>query len=175
MGPMGAPFDSSASGAASDGLRFSLGAMGPLAFCTQPVTLSAARVPPLKRKFRPRKRVQQGQAEVKRLETPEKVFTGVVKSKNIQHMIRRILEERLAQSPKSVLLLGPRQVGKSTLSRLLEPDLEIQLADEESYQQHLKDPGLLKRIVAARPGPQIILLDEVQRVPSLLPFKLIKK
>ncbi|MEN8151482.1 MAG: AAA family ATPase [Planctomycetota bacterium] len=83
-------------------------------------------------------------------------------------MIRRILNDRLRFAPKSVLLLGPRQVGKSTLCRSLEPDLEIQLADEETYQEHVKDPGLLKRVLAARPQARFILLDEVQRVPSLL-------
>ena len=90
-------------------------------------------------------------------------FSGIMTD-----MLGRILEKRLASAPKSVLLLGPRQVGKSTLARRLGPDIEIQLADEETYQNHLKDPGLLKRIVAAREGPLWVLLDEVQRVPSLL-------
>lgn len=83
-------------------------------------------------------------------------------------MIGRILEERLRSAPRSLLLLGPRQVGKSTLCRTLEPDLEIQLADEETYQEHAKDPGLLKRVLAARPEARFVLLDEVQRIPSLL-------
>ncbi len=41
-------------------------------------------------------------------------------------------------------MLGPRQVGKSTLCRQLAPDLTINLADEETFRQHLKDAGLLK-------------------------------
>jgi predicted AAA+ superfamily ATPase len=32
-----------------------------------------------------------------------------------------------------VLLLGPRQVGKSTLIKALKPELEINLADEAPY------------------------------------------
>lgn len=83
-------------------------------------------------------------------------------------MIGRMAEKALVDAPKSVLLLGPRQVGKSTLVRSLKPDVEIQLADEENYQAYLKDPGRLKRIVAAHDGPLVIFIDEVQRIPSLL-------
>ena len=84
-------------------------------------------------------------------------------------MIERILHSRIAGHPKSVLLLGPRQVGKSTLCLALEPDLVVNLADEETFRQHLNDPGLIKRIVAALPeGPHVILVDEVQRLPNML-------
>jgi len=38
--------------------------------------------------------------------------------------------QRVAASRKSTLLLGPRQVGKSTLCRALEPALYVDLADE---------------------------------------------
>ncbi len=55
---------------------------------------------------------------------PRVSFSGIMAD-----MLGRILEKRLASAPKSVLLLGPRQVGKSTLPRRLGPDIEIQLAD----------------------------------------------
>jgi hypothetical protein len=45
-------------------------------------------------------------------------------------MISRLLSSSLRKSPKSVLLLGPRQVGKSTLIKALKPELDINLADE---------------------------------------------
>jgi len=65
--------------------------------------------------------------------------------------------------------LGPRQVGKSTLAKELKPQLEINLADEETYLLHLKDPGLIKRLVrAADPQAGLFFIDEVQRLPSLL-------
>ncbi len=84
-------------------------------------------------------------------------------------MIRRILHTRLTEHPKSVLLLGPRQVGKSTLCSALGPHVSVNLADEETYRQHLNDPGLIKRIVNALPAAErVILIDEVQRIPSIL-------
>jgi predicted AAA+ superfamily ATPase len=67
-----------------------------------------------------------------------------------------------------VLLLGPRQVGKSTLCRSLGLDLSINLANESTYVRHAKDPGLLEREVAALKRSSLILVDEIQRIPSLL-------
>ena len=49
------------------------------------------------------------------------------------HMIGRIIEKSIVNSPKSIILLGPRQVGKSTLIRSLDPHTTINLADEEVY------------------------------------------
>lgn len=89
------------------------------------------------------------------------------------YMIERILQSVIQSHPKSVLLLGPRQVGKSTLCGKLNPDFALNLADEEHFRQHLNDPGLIKRIISALPerGAQqrtIILIDEIQRIPSML-------
>ena len=68
-----------------------------------------------------------------------------------------------------MLLLGPRQVGKSTLCLGCQPDLVVNLADEETFRQHLNDPGLIKRIVNALPQKQcLVLVDEVQRLPNML-------
>ncbi|NUM88965.1 MAG: ATP-binding protein [Bdellovibrionales bacterium] len=78
---------------------------------------------------------------------------------------RRILFSKISNLKKSILLLGPRQCGKTTLIRSLEPDLEINLADEETFLQHLRDPGLLRRSLG---GHKRIFIDEVQRIPSLL-------
>jgi predicted AAA+ superfamily ATPase len=86
----------------------------------------------------------------------------------IAYMIVRDVAARLAKSKKSVLLLGPRQVGKSTLARSLRPDLAVNLADEALFLSHSKDPGRFRREVAALRKPSLVLLDEVQRVPALL-------
>jgi predicted AAA+ superfamily ATPase len=83
-------------------------------------------------------------------------------------MVTRILEKQLSNSPKSLVLLGPRQVGKSTLAKALAPTLEINLADEETYVRHLKDPGLIKRMVRAVEKNGFIFIDEVQRLPAIL-------
>ena len=84
------------------------------------------------------------------------------------HMIDRIQYSRLQKSSKSLLLLGPRQVGKSTLCKGLKPDLFINLASQRAFQEHLKDPGLIERLVAALPPGQLILIDEIQRIPQSL-------
>jgi len=82
----------------------------------------------------------------------------------IQRVLESILLDRLSQSPV-VVLLGSRQVGKTTLARDLELgkpshylDLErpsdlAKLAEPELYLGRLKD--------------QLVILDEVQRVPEL--------
>jgi predicted AAA+ superfamily ATPase len=71
----------------------------------------------------------------------------------------------LARSRNSVLLLGPRQTGKSTLVRRLTPDLEINLSDEETYLEFLRQPGLLKQTIGSS---RTVFIDEIQRIPSLL-------
>jgi uncharacterized protein len=79
--------------------------------------------------------------------------------------IKRSLQAKLAGARRSCLLLGPRQTGKSTLIRSLVPELEINLADEETFVEFLRHPGLLKqRILKAR----TVFIDEIQRIPSLL-------
>ena len=89
-------------------------------------------------------------------------------------MYSRRLEPILAKTRKSVLLLGPRQVGKSTLMRALGPTLEINLAHEATYLEFARNPlELESRIdaiqVASRRGTvRTIFIDEIQRQPSLL-------
>lgn len=83
-------------------------------------------------------------------------------------MLNRDIAHRLRSAKKSILLLGARQVGKSTLLRTLEPDLFINLADEEQFLRYSKDPGRLKREVMALSKDALIIIDEVQRTPSLL-------
>src|SRR3989338_7312459 len=79
--------------------------------------------------------------------------------------IDRLLSDILKNNKKSVLILGPRQTGKSTLIKQLEPDLEINLADEETFVRFLSDPGLIKSMLG---DAKTIFIDEVQRLPSLL-------
>lgn len=80
----------------------------------------------------------------------------------------RLVGSRIRATKKSVLLLGARQVGKSTLMRSLSPDRIINLADEELMLAYAKDPGRLGREVRALKSSSVIFVDEVQRVPSLL-------
>src|SRR5437879_2236652 len=82
-------------------------------------------------------------------------------------MINRTLRGALAGTKKSCLLLGPRQVGKSTLIASLGPELHFNLADEAQFYHFASDPGLLRAEIEAH-QPRTIFIDEIQRLPSLL-------
>lgn len=82
-------------------------------------------------------------------------------------LIPRNLTTLLKDSKRSVLLLGPRQTGKSTLISSLQPALTINLAHEPTYVQFARNPAELEeRLAAGRFGT--VFIDEVQRLPSVL-------
>ncbi len=86
-------------------------------------------------------------------------------------MIARRLTPTLRRSVKSLLLLGPRQTGKSTLVAQLEPDLTINLFHEPTYLEFARNAREIEERLAALPsGAQrrSVFIDEVQRLPSLL-------
>ncbi|MEI6805388.1 MAG: ATP-binding protein [Myxococcaceae bacterium] len=80
--------------------------------------------------------------------------------------------ERALGRGKSILLLGPRQTGKTTLLRPIPCDLSISLIKTSLRQRYEKDPSLLEQEIeelAKRKNKKLlILLDEVQKVPELL-------
>ena len=82
-------------------------------------------------------------------------------------MVNRLLATVLERTRKGVLLLGPRQTGKSTLIKSLSPDLSIDLASERAFLDYSAQPGLLEKVIL-RENPRTIFIDEVQRIPSLL-------
>ena len=82
-------------------------------------------------------------------------------------MINRLLSSHIKKTSKSILLLGPRQTGKSTLIKNIEPDLSLNLVDEEVFLQHNQDFGLLRNSIE-RLKPKTIFVDEVQRIPQIL-------
>ncbi len=82
-------------------------------------------------------------------------------------MIQRKLGAILKKSKKSILLLGPRQVGKSTLLGTLGPELKINLAKESTFAEFSSNPNELEsRINSIK--PKVVFIDEIQRLPSLL-------
>jgi uncharacterized protein len=81
--------------------------------------------------------------------------------------IQRALTSRVENAKRGVLLLGPRQTGKSTLIRSLAPDVSINLMQEQQYLQFARNPTELEERVAAA-KPHTIFVDEVQRLPGLL-------
>lgn len=85
-------------------------------------------------------------------------------------MIARRLEGALRRSTRSLLILGPRQTGKSTLVAALEPNLTINLFHEPTYLEFARNPRELEERLAALPGraAATVCVDEVQRLPSLL-------
>jgi predicted AAA+ superfamily ATPase len=83
-------------------------------------------------------------------------------------MLPRLISSAIRQSPKSVLLLGPRQVGKSTLVLNLGPDLTINLNDDKTYLDFKSNPNELRERLAAHGGIGSVLIDEIQRHPTIL-------
>ncbi len=87
-------------------------------------------------------------------------------------MIERNLTKSITSSlknKKSVLLLGPRQTGKSTLCESLTFDYEFNLSDQGMYLEFIRDPNfLLNHLRAKKFEKGVVFIDEVQRVPSLL-------
>lgn len=84
-------------------------------------------------------------------------------------MYERRLLSVLRKSRASLLLLGPRQVGKSTLLRELEPQLAFNLADPGVHRRFAARPESIRELLAAQPpSTKTVLIDEVQRVPELL-------
>jgi uncharacterized protein len=77
--------------------------------------------------------------------------------------LRRAVEAALADTPV-VAVLGPRQVGKSTLVRELAPERPFFDLDVAAYgQTAAADPaGFIDGL------PPVVTLDEVQRVPELM-------
>ena len=82
-------------------------------------------------------------------------------------MISRIISDAIRTTKKSVLLLGPRQVGKSTLVARLNPDLSINLADELEFMTHSAQPDELGKLIELQ-AAKTIFIDEVQRLPRIL-------
>jgi len=84
-------------------------------------------------------------------------------------MITRAIQTELlacAGEYSSVIILGPRQSGKTTLAKMVFPDHEYcSLEDPDVRRQARKDPrGLLAGFTGG------VILDEIQRVPELLSY-----
>lgn len=88
-------------------------------------------------------------------------------SRALEPELRRQLGRR-----KSVLLLGPRQTGKTTLLSRFPADLRVTFDLPEVRLRYERAPGQLLGEIAAggrkRGRPPLVVLDEVQRVAQIL-------
>ena len=77
---------------------------------------------------------------------------------------------RFFQPPRaSFFLFGPRGTGKSTFLRQAFPDaLWVDLLQPEVHQRFAARPERLRELVDGAPEADVVVLDEVQRVPVLL-------
>jgi len=91
----------------------------------------------------------------------------------IARQLQPLLARHLARG-KSVLLLGPRQTGKTTLVSDLDADLAVSLASPSVRQRYERDPSALAdeigaiRVPAGSRLPPLVTIDEVQKVPALM-------
>lgn len=84
-------------------------------------------------------------------------------------MYARLLDPILRSNRRSVLILGPRQVGKSTLLSSIGPDRSLNLASPRVFREFVTHPERLEReLDAAQRNLRTVFIDEVQRVPALL-------
>ncbi|MFH1189350.1 MAG: ATP-binding protein [Candidatus Omnitrophota bacterium] len=90
--------------------------------------------------------------------------------------VKRLIEDRIRHTlerNKSVLLLGARQTGKTTLIGQFKHDMFVSFVEPDVRQRYEKSPHLLKgeveAMVAAEKGRRpLVVLDEVQKVPVIL-------
>lgn len=72
-------------------------------------------------------------------------------------------------SGESAFLWGARQTGKSTLLKAIYPDsLYFDLLLMDQFDRFLRNPSLLREIVEADDSTGPVIIDEIQRLPSLL-------
>jgi predicted AAA+ superfamily ATPase len=96
------------------------------------------------------------------------------KMEPMAHVAREALQrvERALARGKGVLLLGPRQTGKTTLLGDVPKALNLNLAQAGVRQRYERNPDLLRleveRLATRQRGSPVVVLDEVQKVPALL-------
>jgi uncharacterized protein len=91
------------------------------------------------------------------------------------HYITRKIEHKFNHTlkrGKSILLLGARQTGKTTLLNQIPADLYISLAQSVVRQRFEKDLGLLLGEIEALSSEKrkipLIIIDEVQKIPEIM-------
>src|SRR5579862_4608659 len=90
--------------------------------------------------------------------------------------ITRLIEKNILQTlerGKSVLLLGPRQTGKTTLiKQAIQPDISYSFAQANIRQRYEQNPALLESELIEQlktySHPPLVCIDEVQKIPRVM-------
>ena len=80
----------------------------------------------------------------------------------------RILD--LDKLHSSAFLFGPRMVGKTFLLRMFKASTYVDLLDPERELELDRNPKRFWEEVSALPKGSLVIVDEIQRVPSLLDY-----
>src|SRR3989339_926340 len=92
------------------------------------------------------------------------------KNKALLRYIKKNLQEAIRKK-QSCLIVGPRQVGKTTLVNMLlqsiQEKMEYLLQDPTLRIELEKDPGKIIRQVDATQRHQLVFIDEAQKIPDL--------
>ena len=84
-------------------------------------------------------------------------------------MIKKYTERFFKAPADSFFIFGPRGTGKSTWLTNTYPDAYvIDLLDDEIYRNYIAHPERIKQVVKANPDTKCIVVDEVQKAPTLL-------
>jgi uncharacterized protein len=83
-------------------------------------------------------------------------------------MFDRIIKNNLRNTETS-FLWGPRQVGKTTVLKSQYPQaVFIDLLESDHFRKYTTRPQILSEELLAIPTDQLVVIDEIQRVPELL-------
>jgi len=77
---------------------------------------------------------------------------------------------KLEHISDSLFLFGPRMTGKTYLLRRLKTDLFIDLLDPQEELRFKRSPKEFWEQLMALKGGQLVIVDEIQRVPALLDY-----
>ena len=87
----------------------------------------------------------------------------------IERLLRNLIEKRLYRN-KAIIVIGPRQVGKTTLLRMLVSDTERKVlmwnCDEPDVRRRLSEPSSTE-LRAEIGDAELLLIDEAQRVKDI--------
>lgn len=67
-------------------------------------------------------------------------------------------------------MLGPRQTGKTSLLKILDSQLYLDLLDNEVLFTYQKHPKLIFEQMESLPRHSTVIIDEIQRLPELLDY-----